>query len=84
MTPPPAATAGGTRALPRTAVPRAPRRVSGPARPNRRDDATHASATAATTPRAAPAPAAPPPATPSSSARCTARSGWPTPASWTA
>jgi hypothetical protein len=37
MTPPPAATAGGTRALPRTAVPRAPRRVSGPARPNRRD-----------------------------------------------
>ncbi|WP_027007063.1 hypothetical protein [Conexibacter woesei] len=37
MTPPPAATAGGTRALPRTAVPRAPRRVSGPAKPNRRD-----------------------------------------------
>lgn len=36
---PPAATATGTRALPRTAVPRAPRRVSGPARPNRRDDA---------------------------------------------
>jgi hypothetical protein len=40
MTPPPAATAGGTRALPRTAVPRAPRRVSGPATRNRRDDST--------------------------------------------
>lgn len=35
---PPAATAAGTRALPRTAVPRAPRRVSGPASRNRRDD----------------------------------------------
>jgi hypothetical protein len=37
---PPAATVPGTRALPRTAVPRAPRRVSGPAARNRRDDST--------------------------------------------
>jgi hypothetical protein len=37
---PPAATAGGTRALARTAVPRAPRRVSGPATRNLRDQDT--------------------------------------------
>jgi hypothetical protein len=46
---PPVATAAGTRALPRTAVPRAPRRVSGPATRNRRDDSTRRARTRAAT-----------------------------------
>jgi cell division protein FtsL len=46
---PPAATAAGTRALPRTAIPRAPRRVSGPqTRTRRGEDARRAPARGAT------------------------------------